>query len=108
MTKKTPDRLQELLDILKKGGADETKGGQLAEEIVFLEERMRELKKLPFIKINPKDPTKQKGTAAAKQYKELLQQYNNSLKLLLKIAGDLGEVEEESPLRIWAKKQEKK
>ena len=108
MKQKTPDRLQELLDILKKGGADTAKGGQLAEEIVFLEAQLQELKKLPFIKINPKDPTKQKSTAAAKQYKELLQQYNNSLKLLLKIAGDLGEVEEESPLREWAKNQGKK
>ena len=33
------------------------------------------------------------------------QQYINSLKLLLKIAGDIGENEETSPLREWIKKK---
>ena len=44
----------------------------------------------------------QKSTPAAKQYKEFLQQYNNSLRLLFRISGNLdGESEEESPLRKW-------
>ena len=42
---------------------------------------------------------------AARQYREMVQQYNNSLKLLLKISGDLGEVEEDSPLRQWGRMQ---
>jgi hypothetical protein len=45
----------------------------------------------------------QKATPASRQYKELLQQYNNSLRLLLRMAGDLGDSEEESPLRAWIK-----
>ena len=82
-----------------------TKAARLVEEIVFIEDRMTELKKLPFIRINPKDPEKQKSTPAAKQYKEYVQQYNNSLKLLLKLCGDLKDTEEESPLRQWLRRK---
>ena len=93
-------RKEQLLEIV----GDDIKGLQLVDEIVFIEEQLINLKKLPFIKIHPKDPTKQKTTPAAKQYKELLQQYNNSLRLLLRLSGDMGgESEEESPLRKWVK-----
>lgn len=80
---------------------------QLLEEVEFLEEQLKELKKHPFIKINPKDPTQQKATPAAKLYKDLLQQYNNSLKLLLKAQGELDDQEEESPLRRWLNERER-
>ena len=79
------------------------KAEQLIDEVVFIEEQLVELKKLPFININPKNPMQQKVTPAAKQYKELLQQYNNSLRLLFRLSGDMGESEEESPLRQWIK-----
>lgn len=103
------DRKTELLKIIcKAGDADRVKAEKLVDEVVFLEENLEELRLLPFIKINPKDPTKQKATPAAKQYKELLQQYNNTMKLLLKISGDLnGDPEEESPLRSWLKSRGK-
>jgi hypothetical protein len=64
---------------------------------------MVELKKLPFINVNPKNPMQQKATPASKQYKEFLQQYNNCLRLLFRLSGDMGETEEESPLRRWIK-----
>lgn len=102
-------RREELLKIVTKNGTDEeVKATQLVDELVFVEEQLKELKKLPFIKVNPKDPSQQKTTPAAKQYKELLQQYNNSLKLLLKMSGDFGETEEESPLRLWIKSRKEK
>jgi len=103
------DRKTELLKIIcKAGDADRVKAEKLVDEVVFLEKNLEELRLLPFIKINPKDPTKQKATPAAKQYKELLQQYNNTMKLLLKISGDLnGDPEEESPLRSWLKSRGK-
>ena len=103
------DRKTELLkNICKAGDADRVKAEKLVDEVVFLEKNLEELRLLPFIKINPKDPTKQKATPAAKQYKELLQQYNNTMKLLLKISGDLnGDPEEESPLRSWLKSRGK-
>lgn len=79
---------------------DDPTAVQLVDEVVFLEEQLVELKKLPFIKVHPSDPSKQKTTPAAKQYKELLQQYNNSMRLLIRITGAEAE-EEESPLRKW-------
>lgn len=98
------DRRKELRSLLKGGSQDELKACQLIDEIVFLEQRMQELKKYPFIAVNPKNPSQQKPTAASKQYKEFLQQYNNSMRLLLHITGDIGgDVEEESPLRAWLK-----
>lgn len=100
------DRKTEFLSLLKDGNQNELKARQLIEEIVFLEELMSELKKYPFIAVNPKNPAQQKPTAASRQYKEFLQQYNNSLRLLLRITGDIGnETEEESPLRKWLKFQ---
>lgn len=97
------DRKQEFLSLLKDGTQDELKARQLIDEIVFLEQQMSDLKRYPFIAVNPKNPAQQKPTAASRQYKEFLQQYNNSLRLLLRITGDIGESEEESPLRQWLK-----
>lgn len=94
------EREKELLELV----GDDVKAAQLVEEITFIEKQLAELKKLPFINVNPKNPMQQKATPAAKQYKELLQQYNNSLRLLFHLSGDLGgEQEEESPLRVWLK-----
>lgn len=56
---------------------------KLLDEIVFLEEQMINLKKLPFIKINPKNQTQQKITPAAKLYKEYSQSYMNAIRILL-------------------------
>lgn len=96
------DRKNELTQIISKTGNDnEAKARQLIDEIVFIEQQLVELKKYPFISINPKNPAQQKATPASKQYKELLQQYNNSLRLLFRLSGELGETDEESPLRKW-------
>lgn len=77
----------------------------LIDEILFIEKRLEELKQLPFISVNPKNNALQKATPAAKQYKELLQQYTNCLKVILRTDTDEGE--EESPLRKWAKSRMK-
>lgn len=74
----------------------------LIDEVVFLEGRLEELKKLPFIKVNPKNPAQQKSTPAQKQYKELLQQYVNIIRVLIRATGT-DESDEESPLRKWVK-----
>lgn len=97
------ERKEELLQLICKNGSNnDIKARQLVDEIIFVEEQLVYLKTLPFININPKNPMQQKTTPAAKQYKELLQQYNNSLRLLLRLSGDMGgESEEESPLRQW-------
>jgi hypothetical protein len=99
------NRKEELLKILtEKDSKNSVKAEQLVEEIVFIEEQLRELKKLPFLSVHPKNPALQKATPASKQYKEMMQQYNNSLRLLFRLSGDInGETEDESPLRKWVK-----
>ena len=57
--------------------------GPLLEQVLFLEQRMSELQKLPFLKINPKNPMMQKVTPAAKLYKECMQSYMNAIRILL-------------------------
>lgn len=74
----------------------------LIDDVVFLEDRLKALRELPFIRVNPDNPAQQKPTAAAKQYKELLQQYNNCIKILT-TAVNRAEIEEESPLRAFVK-----
>lgn len=100
-------RSEELKKIISKAGTDnDLKAAQLIDEIVFIEERLKELKKLPFIAVNPKNPAQQKATPASRQYKEMLQQYNNSLRLLFRLSGDLGaDQDEESPLRRWIRER---
>ena len=94
------DRKQELLAMFD--DVAEAKGLilPLIDDVVFLEARLQELRALPFLRIHPKDPSQQKPTPASRQYKELLQQYNNCIKIL---AGILRKdaAEEESPLRAY-------
>lgn len=92
------DRKEELLKVIEHDPALVP----LIDEVIFLEGQLEELKKLPFIKIHPKDPTKQKATIAQKQYKELLQQYVNIIRVLIRATGT-DENDEESPLRKWVK-----
>ena len=74
----------------------------MIDDVVFLEEQLAELKKYPFININPANKAQQKATVAGKQYKEFLQQYNNCIKILLSLVNsDAGD--EESPLRLYMK-----
>ena len=80
--------------------AAKTTTAPLLKEIVFLEERLQQLRQYPFITVNPKNPAQQKPTAAAKQYKEFLQQYNNCIKILLGVLGKI-ESAETSPLREY-------
>lgn len=57
----------------------------LIDEIVFLEDKMGQLKKLPFLRIHPEDEARMKPTAAAKQYKECSQSYMNAIRILVGI-----------------------
>lgn len=97
-------RREELLKILE--NVDESKKTvviPMIDDIVFLEGKLENLRKLPFIKIHPTNPDMQKLTPAAKQYKELLQQYNNCIKILVSTVSK-GELEEDSPLRAYLKR----
>ena len=100
------ERAAKLLEIARAAGEEE-KAAELVEDIAFLEQRLQELRRLPFLRIDPNNQERQRPTPASRQYKELLQQYNNSLKLFCKLCGDLREEEAESPLRAWLKSREK-
>ena len=94
------NRTEELLKIFEDVEGSKDLIRPMISDVVFLERRLDELRKLPFIRVNPKDPAQQKPTPAAKQYKELLQQYNNCIKIL---AGILHKdsPEADSPLRAF-------
>lgn len=72
----------------------------LVNDMIYLEEQLEYLQTLPKIRIHPDDPSKQKATPAAKLYKELLQQYTNIVKVMLRATGS-EDIEEDSPLRKW-------
>lgn len=78
----------------------------LINDVVFLEEQLVKLRKLPFIRVNPADTSQQRATPAAKQYKELLQQYSNCIKILTSILRKEAP-EEESPLRAFLRSRNK-
>lgn len=92
------DRKAELLEVIQH---DKTLI-PLINDVVYLEQQLDYLRELPKIKVHPDDPTKQKPTPAAKLYKEMLQQYTNIIRILLRATGtDIND--EESPLRRWMK-----
>lgn len=97
------NRKKELINVFK--GLDEQNIIRpMIDDVVFLEAQLKELKKLPFIRVNPDNPAEQKPTAAAKQYKEFLQQYNNCIKILISVLNK-NEVVEDSPLRQFLKEK---
>ena len=95
------ERLKELQAIFEK--VDEDKAAVIAPllpQVVFLEERLRELQKVPHIHIHPKNPARQEITAAGKQYKELMQSYLNAVKVLQMTLGRYA-VEEKDAFDEW-------
>lgn len=77
------ERREELENIFKNINENEKKLiNPLIDEAVFLEAKMKDLRKLPFIRVNPKDNSKQEATRAAKLYKELSQSYMNAIRIL--------------------------
>lgn len=78
------DRLTQLLEISAKLDPDKrTAVEPLLTDIVFMESRLAELRKLPHIRIHPRNPERQQITAAGKQYKETMQSYLNALKVII-------------------------
>lgn len=103
------DRYEEIVAIVPAESIDLVK--EIIEQIVFLEGKLEEIKKLPFIQVHPKDAAKQRNTPAAKMYKEFLQQYLNCVKLVENVIYRDKRLEseeiEESPLRKWFKENSK-
>ena len=76
----------------------------LIDKLLFLENQLENLEKLPMIKIHPDNPEIQKATPASKLYKEFLQQYTNIIKVISHTTNNESN-EEESPLRKWLKQR---
>ena len=97
-------RYDELMAAVCQDDADRTTYGELVRKCVLLEEKMEYLETLPHIVVHPKDPTKQRTTPAHKQYKELLQQYGNIIRILGRVTVE-DDSTAESPLRKWARER---
>ena len=94
-------RLEELQAIFEKVDEDEAAViAPLLPQVVFLEERLCELQKVPHIRIHPKNPARQEITAAGKQYKELMQSYLNAVKVLQSTLSRYS-VEEQDAFDQW-------
>lgn len=77
------ERLESLKAIFEKVDADKAAViSPLLPQVVFMEQRLEELRNVPHIRIHPKNPARQEITAAGKQYKELMQSYLNAVKVL--------------------------
>ena len=101
-------RRDDLLNLVPEDSVELIK--DIVDQIVFLEGKMTELKKLPFIEVNSKDASKQRYTPASKMYKEFLQQYINCIKVIEGVIYRDKRLEgnevEESPLREWFRNHE--
>ena len=97
-------RKEELLSILDSVDEEQqTILKKLVDEIVFLEERMAELKELPFIRVHPKNNEKQQATVAARQYKEMSQSYMNGIRILSSVVRHEGEGIDVDPVQEFLK-----
>ena len=95
------NRLVELADIFAKVDEDKAKVVEpLLPQVVFLEQRLEELRELPHLRIHPTNPARQEVTAAGKQYKELMQSYLNAIKVLQSTLSRYS-VEEQDAFDKW-------
>ena len=92
------ERKEELLNLVN--DSNRTTVLPLIDKMLFLENQLEQLEKLPMIKVNPENPMQQKSTPASKLYKEFLQQYTNVVKVISHMVGVEND-QEESPLRKW-------
>lgn len=73
-------------------------------QLIFLEQKLEELRKLPFHRISEKNPAIQKLTPVYKEYIGLSQAYTNILKVVNSALGIESDTSE-SPLRIYMKER---
>ena len=73
---------------------------KLLDEVVFLENKMTELKSMPFINVHPKNPALQKTTPAAKLYKECSQSYMNAIRILCGLLNKIETTAQDELMKI--------
>ena len=74
----------------------------MIDDYIFVQKRLDELKKFPPIETHPKNPSKQRRTAAGMHCKEYLQLKSNIFKSLCMMLKRI-ETETDSPLREYLK-----
>lgn len=94
------NRREELLKLVDKSNASTIV--PLIDKMLFIENQLENLEKLPMIKVHPDNPEIQKATPAAKLYKEFLQQYTNIIKVISHNIEDESDGKD-SPLNRWVK-----
>ena len=96
-------RIDQLKEIISKVDADKAAVIEpLLTDIIFMEERLTALRRLPHIRISEKNPEIQQVTAAGKQYKETMQAYLNALKVVQTTLSRFT-VEEQDAFDLWLK-----
>lgn len=94
-------RKEELLNYLS-GKIDKILIENYVDEIVSLEKSLLELRDEPAVLIHPNNPKLKKPNPVYKEKISLLAQYNSCIRTLAHLSGAT-EVEEDSPLRVWAR-----
>lgn len=78
------ERLQQLQEIFSCIDDDKKQVIEpLLSDVVYMEGRLAELKQLPHIRVDKKNPQRQEATSAFRQWKDMQQQYLNALKVLM-------------------------
>lgn len=101
------ERKKEILKLLDNNNSNSIKViNELLDDFVYLEEQLKELRKLPKIVVNKENPSLQKMTPAAKLYKEYLVQYSNIIKIILSTVEEDSSEEDENIINQFFKNQE--
>lgn len=101
------ERKEEILKLLDNNNTKSLKiVSEVIDDFVYLEEQLKELRKLPKIIVNKENPALQKMTPAAKLYKEYLVQYSNLIKIILSAVEEDVSEEDESVINQFFKNQE--
>ena len=79
----TADELKKLFENIDEG--QKQIAYEIIDEMVMFRDRIKQLEKLPFIRVNAKNPEKQQMTPASKMIKEYSQAVDNKRKTLLMI-----------------------
>ena len=87
------ERKQELNELFKDIDQNQRKlVDRLVDEVIYIENELTELKKLPFIRVHPKDKSRQEITPSGKLYKDMTATYMNAIRILCsllnKVEGD--------------------
>lgn len=92
-------------DLLKyaKGKVDDVVVVKVVDKVIFLESELDRLENIVKTCIKENAPAK-KQFAYSKEFRSTLAQYNSLIRTYNHLCGGTEEVEEDSPLRAWARK----